>query len=67
MTGAEFKTSVQNLFKRQEKLLAQRNRTSAGGNGIYDRYENPVLTAAHAPITWRYDLDPKTNPFLMQR
>ncbi len=67
MTGAEFKTSVQNLFKRQEKLLAQRNRTSAGGNGIYDRYENPVLTAAHAPITWRYDLDPKTNPFLMER
>jgi 4-O-beta-D-mannosyl-D-glucose phosphorylase len=39
----------------------------AGGNGIYDRYEHPVLTAAHAPITWRYDLDQKTNPFLMER
>ena len=67
MTGAEFKKSVQNLFKQQEKLLAQRNRKSANGNGIYDRYENPVLTAAHAPITWRYDLDQKTNPLLIER
>jgi len=67
MTGAEFRKNLQNLFKQQEKLLAQRNRKSLGGNGICDRYENPVLTAAHAPIAWRYDLDRKTNPFLMER
>jgi 4-O-beta-D-mannosyl-D-glucose phosphorylase len=67
MTQAEFKKKVQNLFKQQEKLLAQRNLKSFGGNGIYDRYENPVLTAAHAPITWRYDLNQKTNPFLLER
>ena len=65
MTQGEFKKKVQNLFKQQEKLLSQRNRTSPGGNGIFDRYELPVLTAAHAPITWRYDLNQKTNPFLM--
>ena len=67
MNRAAFKKSVQELFKQQEKLLAQRNRKSPGGNGIYDRYEFPVLTAAHAPIEWRYDLDQKTNPFLMER
>ena len=67
MTQAEFKKKVQNLFKQQERLLAQRNLKSTGGNGIYDRYENPVLTAAHAPITWRYDLNQKTNPFLLER
>jgi 4-O-beta-D-mannosyl-D-glucose phosphorylase len=67
MTQAEFKKKVQNLFKQQEKLLAKRNLKSTGGNGIYDRYENPVLTAAHAPITWRYDLNQKTNPFLLER
>lgn len=37
------------------------------GNGIYERYTNPVLTAAHAPLFWRFDLDPATNPFLMER
>jgi len=67
MNRAAFKKSVQELFKQQEKLLARRNRKLPGGNGIYDRYEFPVLTAAHAPITWRYDLDQKTNPFLMER
>ncbi len=67
MTQAEFKKRVQSLFKQQEKLLTQRNSKSSGGNGIYDRYENAVLTAAHAPITWRYDLSQKTNPFLMER
>ena len=67
MTQGEFKKKVQNLFKQQENLLSQRNRTSPGGNGIFDRYELPVLTAAHAPITWRYDLNQKTNPFLMER
>jgi 4-O-beta-D-mannosyl-D-glucose phosphorylase len=67
MNQAAFKKGVQTLFKQQEKLLAQRNRKSAGGNGIFDRYENPVLTAAHAPVLWRYDLDPKTNPLLLER
>jgi 4-O-beta-D-mannosyl-D-glucose phosphorylase len=67
MNQAAFKKSVAALFKQQEKLLSLRNQKSPGGNGVFDRYEFPVLTAAHAPITWRYDLDRKTNPFLLER
>ena len=67
MNRAAFKKGVQDLFKQQEKLLTRSNRKSPGGNGVFDRYELPVLTAAHAPITWRYDLDQKSNPFLMER
>jgi 4-O-beta-D-mannosyl-D-glucose phosphorylase len=67
MTQAEFKKKVQSLLKQQETLITQRNIKTPGGNGIYDRYELPVLTAAHAPITWRYDLNRKTNPFLLER
>ena len=67
MNPSTFSKSVQDLFKRQEKLLARHNRKSPGGNGVYDRYELPVLTAAHTPILWRYDLDRKTNPFLLER
>ena len=37
------------------------------GNGVYRRYARPVLTAEHAPLEWRYDLNPETNPFLMER
>ena len=67
MNQAEFKKAAQRLFHQQERLLSRRNRKSPSGNGIYDRYEFPVLTAAHAPITWRYDLTRKTNPLLLER
>jgi 4-O-beta-D-mannosyl-D-glucose phosphorylase len=67
MNQADFRKNVQRLFKEQEKLLARRNRKLPGGNGVYDRYVFPVLTAAHAPMTWRYDLDRKTNPLLLER
>ncbi len=47
--------------RKNEKLSAE------NGNGIVDRYRYPVLTASHTPIFWRYDLNPETNPFLLQR
>ena len=54
------------LRREHEALLARPNRPIPG-NGVCERYEHPVLTAAHAPIEWRYDLDEKTNPYLMER
>lgn len=55
------------LEKKQEILLKQPNEKSATGNGIISRYKNPVLTAAHTPLFWRYDLNPDSNPYLMER
>jgi 4-O-beta-D-mannosyl-D-glucose phosphorylase len=37
------------------------------GNGVFERYRYPVVTAAHVPIEWRYDLNPQTNPYLSER
>ncbi len=50
-----------------EKLIARKNQKTDFYNGIYDRYEYPVLTREHIPLTWRYDLNPKTNPYFMER
>ncbi|MEG2604094.1 MAG: glycosidase [Clostridia bacterium] len=36
-------------------------------NGVFDRYENPVLTREHIPPFWMYDANPQTNPYMMQR
>ncbi len=47
-------------------LLEKPNRPLEG-NGVVERYANPVLTASHAPLEWRYDLSPETNPYLMER
>ena len=64
---ATFKQALENLKAEHEELLSRKNIKSESGNGIYDRYEYPVLTAAHAPLHWRYDFNPVTNPFLMER
>ena len=54
-------------LEKYQKLISEPNRKSVYYNGIFDRYENPVLTRSHAPLIWRYDLNPKTNPFFMER
>ena len=54
------------LRARHEDLLGRVN-SPLEDNGIFERYKYPVLTAAHAPLEWRYDFDPATNPFLMER
>lgn len=58
---------IKKLFVEHETLITRKNEKQEGGNGIYDRYKYPVLTAAHAPVFWRYDLNPESNPFLMER
>lgn len=51
-----------------QQLIEKKNEPqSYVGNGIFERYTNPVLTAKHAPIEWRFDLNPTTNPFLLER
>ena len=54
-------------LNKQEKILSRKNIKADFYNGIYDRYEYPVLTREHIPLTWRYDLDEKTNPYFMER
>ncbi len=56
-----------NLKLHQEELLNKKNEKEPFGNGIYERYINPILTAAHVPLHWRYDLNPETNPYMMER
>ncbi len=63
----DFKKKLNNLIAQQEKLLTRKNEPSDFYNGIYQRYKYPVLTRAHTPLFWRYDLNPQTNPFLMER
>lgn len=48
-------------------LMALKNKKSEFYNGVFDRYENPVLTSGHIPLFWKYDLNPATNPFFIER
>ena len=55
------------LKERQEQLLQRKNKRTDFYNGFYDRWEDPVLTREHVPVEWRFDLDPETNPYFMER
>jgi len=67
MNRKEFNAGVKKLFEDYTTLLACKNIKLSSQNGIFHRYQYPVLTAGHAPVFWRYDLDYNTNPFLMER
>lgn len=61
-----FNERLEWLRKEHEALVTRKNEP-VEGNGVYERYKYPVLTGEHAPLFWRYDLNPKTNPYLMER
>src|SRR5471032_2616238 len=67
MNKATFQTKLKQLQQRHARLVRQKNRPQKNGNGIFDRYENPVLTAEHTLLSWRYDFDHASNPHLMTR
>lgn len=62
-----FSRRLEKLNEEYNDLLDRSNEVCKPGNGIFERYEYPVLTAAHTPLFWRYDLNESTNPFLMER
>ena len=63
----EFEKNYKRELKKYNSLIAKKNKKSDFYNGIIDRYENPVLTRNHIPLFWKYDLNPKTNPYFMER
>jgi 4-O-beta-D-mannosyl-D-glucose phosphorylase len=62
----QFNERLQQIRSSHAALLATKNEALVY-NGLVTRYKHPVLTAAHVPIEWRYDCNPNTNPFLMER
>lgn len=62
-----FQNRYRFLLSKYQDLLAKTNVEKASINGIYNRFENPVLTPQHIPLEWRFDLDPASNPFLLER
>ena len=61
----DFSKRVEDLRAHHEELLNLKNEPIEWGNGIYEKYKNPILTAEHTPLEWRYDFNEKDNPYLI--
>jgi len=63
-----FDQKLKMLEKKHNAVITKKNKINEDWyNGIFDRYENCVLTNEHIPLNWRYDLNPETNPHLLER
>jgi len=67
MKSFNFESALKKLQEDHQKLVSRKNEPAEGYNGIFTRYKYPLITAAHIPIHWRFDLDKTTNPLLLER
>jgi len=68
MDELHFRTRLANLVREHRALLRRKNEIDERWqNGLFERWRDPVLTADHVPLSWRYDFNPRSNPYLMER
>ena len=67
MNSQTFTERIKEIRAHHEQLLTRTNQPLTWGNGIYEKYQHPILTAEHTPLEWRYDFSEQDNPSLMQR
>lgn len=65
--SAEFEAKYAQKLAEYNALVQCHNEPLTAQNGIFQRWKYPILTADHAPVFWRYDLDEQANPFFMER
>lgn len=63
----QFEKRLDTIRKEHEALLNRKNRELFSTNGIFSRYQYPILTRDHFPLEWRFDFNPQTNPRFMER
>ncbi len=62
-----FQQRLNVLREEHESLLSRKNEKNLSINGIFNRYRYPVVTHDHIPMEWRFDFNPETNPYFMER
>jgi 4-O-beta-D-mannosyl-D-glucose phosphorylase len=68
MSQSTFTSRLEKLTRAQRALIERPNQIDPDwDNGLFERWLHPVVTAAHVPLEWRYDFNPQTNPFFMER
>ena len=64
----DFEAKKARVLQRYEALVTRKNAVDPDWyNGCFDRYVNPVLTAEMVPPWWKFDFNPATNPWFMER
>lgn len=62
-----FSERLQKIENQYNTLVSTPNSKKFSVNGIFNRYQNPILTRDHIPLNWRFDFNEETNPYFMER
>jgi 4-O-beta-D-mannosyl-D-glucose phosphorylase len=63
----KFQERLLEIKKQYNDLVTKPNEILFSTNGIYNKFKNPILTRDHIPLEWRFDFNPETNPYFMER
>ena len=66
-TTVKTHSRIEKLLAQQEEFLGRPNQCLEQGHGWFEKYRYPIVTADHIPLAWRYDLNPETNPYGLER
>ncbi|MCX2742265.1 glycosidase [Mangrovivirga sp. M17] len=58
--------NIKRLLNDQEELLSRKNEV-VQDTGVFKRYKHPIITSDHVPVFWKYDLNPESNPLMLER
>lgn len=65
---ASFSGRVTCITEKHKRLISAANVINPDwDSGVFERWSNPVITRDHVPLDWRYDFNPETNPFFLER
>lgn len=67
MDNSKHQTIIDHLYTNYKALIQRKNVAIPHPSNIFTKYQHPILTAAHTPLHWRYDLNPETNPLVLER
>jgi 4-O-beta-D-mannosyl-D-glucose phosphorylase len=63
-----FSEKLEQIKEQQRVILERKNKKLRQKPGrSFDRYKFPILTTDHIPLSWRFDMNEKSNPFLLER
>jgi len=66
MINRTYTEKLSTLKTQYQEVIQRVNKKQESNNGVYDRWQNPIVTPDHIPYFWKYNLDERQNPLLVE-
>ena len=67
MSREYFEQRIKDVTENHRRITERRNTRKFSVNGVFNRYEYPVLVREDLPLNWRFDYSYERNPLFLER